>query len=95
MQIDYNKFLSKISNVYSDDEWELIISLLIQCKADVKAGAIDCYFASPLALREQYGTEMKINLSERMKWYREDGIAIELFDYIEYLEGLLCKVEGE
>ena len=66
-----------------------------EMKADVKAGAIACYFASPLALREQYGTEMKINLSERMKWYREDGIAIELFDYIEYLEGLLCKVEGE
>ena len=73
------------------------IDPLCECEipVDVKAGAIACYFASPLALREQYGTEMKINLSERMKWYREDGIAIELFDYIEYLEGLLCKVEGE
>lgn len=59
-----------------------------------KAGGIESYFTSPLALREQYGTEMKINMSERMEWYREDGLAIELLDYIENLESKLCNVKG-
>lgn len=59
-----------------------------------QADGIVSYFESPLALREQHGKEMKLNLNERMQWYARDGIAIELLDYIKRLEKLLCGGKG-
>ena len=87
---EFNKFYMTLSCISFGDQKK--INDWITEK--IKAGGIESYFTSPLALREQYGTEMKINMSERMEWYREDGLAIELLDYIENLESKLCNVKG-
>ena len=66
-----------------------------EMKTEVKAGAIACYFASPLALREQYKLETKKEAFQKRKFGYGTTIYSPIIEYVEWLEGKLCKDEGE
>ena len=84
------EILEKIKQLSPTDRRNLIIYL----DREEKAGGIESYFTSPLALREQYGTESQPKSEYPISYYIKGNICEPLIDYIEWLEKKLCNLKG-
>ena len=87
---EFNKFYMTLSCISFEDQRK--INDWITEK--MKAGGIESYFTSPLALREQYGTESQPKSEYPISYYIKGNICEPLIDYIEWLEKKLCNLKG-
>ena len=60
-----------------------------------ESGAIVCYFASPLAIREQYKKISGVDISEALFGTKKNMTYWELKEYAKWLEQECVKLKGE
>ena len=84
------EILEKIKQLSPTDRRNLIIYL----DREEKAGGIESYFTSPLALREQYKKETGRKHETTMRHTNGLPVTFPTSHYAHWLESKLCNLKG-